>query len=135
MPKGKLLRSDQSDLAATVRRAIGAGLSESVTVVTPQFERPEHWPPVEHPPALPSEWNALRAMTKAELLSMGLGNWDGRLMLFPGKWYAFIPEGFEVETISGGREKFQRGVTDDDIRFGSLAYGIPAIDGVEVPER
>jgi hypothetical protein len=49
---------------------------------------------------------------------------DGIIMLFPGEWYASIPDGFEVITISGTREKFQPGVTDNDTRYGCLPYGI-----------
>lgn len=134
MPKGKLLRADQSDIAAVVRKAIGAGPSEPVTVSTPQFERPPNWTPPEHAPALPSEWQALRVCTKAELLAMGMRSWDGRLMLFPSEWYQFIPEDFDIEDIGGRIEKFRRGVTDDDIRFGCLAYGVPAVDGKAIEE-
>lgn len=43
--------------------------------------------------------------------------------LFPGEWYDYIPEGFEVINISGETERFKRGETDDDKRYGCLAYG------------
>lgn len=88
------------------------------------------WKPPEHASALPSEWQSLCVCTKEELRAMGMGNWDGRLMLFPKEWYPFIPENFEItSSINGKSEKFRRGVTDDDIRFGCLAYGVNAIDG------
>jgi len=53
------------------------------------------------------------------------------LMLFPGEWYCHIPPGFGIVDISGNREQFQPGVTDDDIRIGCLAYGLL----VKEPER
>lgn len=46
------------------------------------------------------------------------------LYLFPGEWYAHIPAGFEVVDIMGNRERFEPGVSDDDIRFGCLPYGV-----------
>ena len=45
-------------------------------------------------------------------------------MLFPESWYKYIPEGFEVMGIDGVKEYFQPGKTEDDSRFGMLAYGI-----------
>jgi hypothetical protein len=43
---------------------------------------------------------------------------------FPAEWYDHIPEGFEIVTINGAMKPFERGVTDDDRRFGLLAFGI-----------
>jgi hypothetical protein len=48
----------------------------------------------------------------------------GTLLLFPGEWYPRIPADFPIVTINGCAERFVPGVTDDDIRFGCLAYGI-----------
>lgn len=53
------------------------------------------------------------------------------LMLLPGEWYSHIPDGFELVTINAAPRVFKRGVTDDDVRMGCLAYGIlvgPASD-------
>lgn len=54
---------------------------------------------------------------------------DGRyitheLMLFPAEWYASIPAGFPIVDINGKLEDFEPGKTDDDRRFGLLAYGV-----------
>lgn len=130
-----LKHSDESDLAARLRAAIGAGPDEQVTIRTPQFTRPANWPRPGGPPGTREQWDALREMTRDALIEMGLGNWNGRLMLFPGEWYLRIPAGFEVECLMGEVEPFELGVTDDDIRFGFLPYGVPAADGVEEPEE
>jgi len=45
------------------------------------------------------------------------------LYLFPKEWYGSIPNGLEVVNINGGREKFEKGKTDPDTRFGALAFG------------
>ena len=135
MPKGKLKRSNQHPAARVIRRAIGATDTESVEVMTPQFTRTSNMPPVQPPPGLPTEWQKLRAMTKAALKSLGCGSWDGRLMLFPGEWYSLIPSGLEIEDINGRQKKFVPGSTSNDIRFGFLAYGVPAVDGKEVEDE
>lgn len=77
----------------------------------------------------PSDFKSLRGLSAAELAARGLGNWNGSLFLFPVGWYDLIPEGFEVVTIGGRRERFRRGRTDDDQRFGMLAYGVVARKG------
>lgn len=82
------------------------------------------------PAAPPKDFEALRSMSIDQLTELGMRLWDeeSRLMLFPGEWYKFIPKGFEIVSISdfSDKEKFNPGVTDDDIRFGCLAYGIVA---------
>lgn len=129
MPKSKLKTSYESPLAAEVREAIDVGPTEDVDVVTPQFEREPGSPEPQSPPSTPKEWEALKTLPKNSLKELGLRDFDGRLMLFPGEWYNYIPDGFEVEVVSGKTRNFKRGTDDDDIRFGCLAYGIPAIDG------
>ena len=46
------------------------------------------------------------------------------LWLLPGEWYAHLPEGYVFVDIFGNEEVFQRGVTDNDTRFGCLAFGV-----------
>ncbi len=68
---------------------------------------------------------------------MGMACWEQRpsdktaLMLLPGEWYAHIPDGFEIESISGKKTTFRPGKSDRDIRFGCLAYGVRVPDGGE----
>ena len=94
----------------------------------------------------PPNWDALPS-TLTELLSLGFGLWergpldDGglvlargeALMLIPAAWYASIPEGLPLVSICGDRAPFQRGVTDDDQRFGFLAWGIIASEPFPPP--
>lgn len=49
---------------------------------------------------------------------------DQDIILLPAEWYGAIPEGFELISISGRKELFKKGVTDNDQRFGCLAFGI-----------
>lgn len=76
-----------------------------------------------------------RAATVGEVCSLlGIGEPDtgtksterGMLWLFPFEWYDHIPDGYMVTTISEHVEPFKRGETDNDKRFGCLAYGIVA---------
>jgi len=46
------------------------------------------------------------------------------LWLFPGTWYQHIPNGFPIVDIFGVLDEFERGKTDDDIRYGCLAFGV-----------
>lgn len=49
---------------------------------------------------------------------------DEDILLFPAEWYDIIPDGFMVTGLYGETYSFQKGKTDDDRRFGCLAYGI-----------
>lgn len=95
-----------------------------VRIYLPRFDRPATWPKVK--PA-PVPFERVREMTKAELLVLGCTWWDGRLMLFPVEWYDVIPVGFVVETINGAKKAFKPGKTDNDTRFGALAFGVPHV--------
>lgn len=130
----------ENALADDIREAIGAGSDEDVQFTTSQFIRPVGEPPPAPGPRDRRWWDVLREMDERSLREIGLRAWNnpddpddtdadafgrrGVLMLFPGEWYASIPSGFEVVDISGQREHFIPGHTDDDIRFGHLAYGI-----------
>jgi hypothetical protein len=122
--------------------------AEQFTIVTPQFTRPDGEPAPAPAPTTIMAWDALKTMTDAQRQHMGLRRW-GRpephdlesrltlrgstrpdltgspmLWLFPGEWYASIPDGYEIVDISFNTEKFKYKETDNDIRFGCLAYGI-----------
>jgi hypothetical protein len=49
---------------------------------------------------------------------------DEDVLLFPEEWYQAIPDGFIVTGLYGEQYPFKKGESDDDIRFGCLAYGI-----------
>lgn len=124
----------ESALADAIREKIGAAPTDVVKVVTPQFTRP----PGEPVPACPSAdqawWQALRTMGYCALREMGMGLWGVKqgkaLLLFPDEWYRSIPDGFSVVSIgafdfgASEPEVFVKNETDNDIRFGHLAYGI-----------
>ena len=119
-------------------------MTESIQIVSPPSDRPESWP---KPKAKPTkeDFEKMGQMTMQMLGDdWGLGYWDGKddldangagLMLFPHEWYDCIPEGFMVECIGGETEPFKKGVTDDDRRFGMLAYGVRAVWGHYSPLR
>gem|GEM_PF-2932992 len=121
------LKKGTSGLAGAIRKAIGAEADEEVVVTTPQFTRT---PGMPAPKEVPRDWESLRSGPSSRLKAMGLGTWACRrsdktaLMLFPGEWFGHIPDGFEVESISGHIKPFVASRSDDDIRFGRLAYGV-----------
>lgn len=122
-----ILSLDDEDFARKFKDALGVKPGDALEIVTPQFERIDGITP-----ALPDVWEHLRTLSVSTLASIGCGKWDAPdengtvLMLFPKEWYAHIPAGFEVECIDGTAERFAPGETDDDYRFGCLAYGIRA---------
>lgn len=128
----RLSPSWEHPISAAIRQAIGAGPDEVVLVKTPQFDR---LPTDQVPAEAPAGWLAflkLYELTGAQLRTLGLGNWDGGLFLLPHEWYTHIPRGFPLECIDGTIERFEPGITDDDKRFGCLAYGVrigPPNDG------
>jgi len=109
-----------------------------IEIVTPQFTREKGAATPSAPPANAEAWAGLRDLSKTVLKELGLRPWnnpndpedadaafDGKtLMLLPGEWYSAVPAGYELVCIFGERAPFEAGVTDDDIRFGCLAYGI-----------
>ncbi len=73
---------------------------------------------------------AVTGATVSSLRKLGFGQWSepekgkGTLMLIPGDLFKSIPEGFPLYSISGKPEKFSSKKTDNDTRFGCLAYGV-----------
>jgi hypothetical protein len=128
-----ILPSGTTGLAGAIRRAVGADDATVIRCRTPQFTRPFGWPDPAGAPVGWAEFTALFSLTKAQLKELGCGSWDGQLMLFPAEWYGSIPDGFPVTDIGGKVEPFRHRVTSDDIRYGLLAYGVPAKDGEVTP--
>lgn len=134
--KGKLKKASDHPLAAEIRKAIGAEPGEEVQISTPRFTRPEGDPPPSCPPADRPAFEALADLPESALKEMGLRAWgrqhehaDGAesgpmLWLFPGEWYWAIPAGTRIVSITFTQETFLPGVTDNDIRFGCLSFGI-----------
>jgi len=114
-------------------KVLGIEPGDQIEFVTPQFHRN----PSEPTPGVPTDWGELRTLDRDELRNRGCKGWcdpqeddwplkGQELLLFPGEWYNHIPPGFEVVDINGETEPFVPGHTDDDIRFGCLAFGILA---------
>lgn len=79
-------------------------------------------------PSTEDDFELLRHMSVQTLGQLGLGRYtddEPPLMLFPGHWHARIPVGFEVEVISGRKQRWDE-TCDNDTRGGCLAYGIRA---------
>lgn len=116
-----------NELADKIREAIGASPSEPVEIYAPPHRSRMDGKEVTYAPVSLQEFEALRTLPKSRLVELGLRSWDENgLMLFPVEWYDLIPEGFELVSIFGEREEFHRGKTDNDCRYGVLAYGIIA---------
>lgn len=123
-----ILDADAPDFAEQFREAIGVKPGEPIEIITPQFTRTDGIVP----PIPQINWTELAAMAPDTLKAMGCCKWDepdknGQcLWLLPGEWYDYVPEGFPLVCIDGTTEPFKRGETDDDTRFGCLAYGVMA---------
>ena len=49
---------------------------------------------------------------------------DEDIWMIPGEWYNSIPNRFLITGLYGETYPFEKGKSDDDIRFGCLPYGI-----------
>lgn len=112
-------------------RILGVKPGDAAQIITPQCTRPASDPPPTWTPTDRADYESLSTRSTAELREIGLRLWGDApegsgndLWLFPGEWYAHLPAGLPIVDINGNRETFDPGVTDNDIRFGCLAYGV-----------
>ncbi len=121
-----VLNSDDPDFAEQLRKTIGAEPGDTIEIMTPQFIRTDGVIPV----AALDDFNSLASLSRETLKAIGCCPWDEPddkgevLWLLPGEWYDRIPEGFPLTCIDGTTAPFKRGETDDDTRYGCLAYGV-----------
>lgn len=121
----KIVPLDQA--VEAICESVGASPGDTIQIITPQFTRTSKMTKVS---SAPTPFESVRQLDYSALRSLGCEPWDDPdadgnvLLLFPGEWYEMIPDGFEIVDISGGKENFVSGDTDDDIRFGCLSYGI-----------
>lgn len=98
---------------------------DEIVVTTPIFEREDGIQVIV--PDEPLDFEKLKSNGPATLLKMGYRIWNEtatrRLWLIPGTLYNYIPDGYELVDIFEKPLKFEKGKTDNDIRFGVLAYG------------
>lgn len=120
-----VLNMDDEDFGEKLVEAIGAKPGEKIEIVTPQFDRTDG-KKITYLPSSKDEYQAIRLLDKEGRKAIGMGLWsdeDPELWLFPAEWYAHIPAGTEIVDICGDTEHFILGKTDDDRRFGALAFG------------
>jgi hypothetical protein len=120
-----ILDQSDPDFVEKFRAAVGLKPGETLEIHTPQFERTDGLQV-----ALPQVDFAKMHLVSAETLKrIGCCMWDepdkdgNVLWLYPAEWYDHIPEGTPLVCIDGETSLFKRGETDDDMRFGCLAYG------------
>ncbi len=120
-----ILSMNSPTFAEDFRKVLGIKEGEILQVFGPQFDRTNGVTPTD-PPATLEEWAALPGKTEPELRAMGFGLWDDpypQLWLLPAEWYSGIPDGLVLHCIDGSTEIFKAGATDNDRRFGCLAFG------------
>ncbi|WP_020472411.1 hypothetical protein [Zavarzinella formosa] len=119
-----VLSMDDPSFAEQLREALGVKPGETVQIMTPQFERTDG---LQVPKPL-MDFTKLPTLAEETLKAIGCQKWDepengNVLWLYPVEWYEHIPEGTPIVDISGNKELFKRGETDDDRRYGALAFG------------
>ncbi len=124
-----VLSMDSPTFSDDLAKAMGVKPGDTIEIMTPQFERTDgEKVGVPAPVADPAFWKILPQWSDADLKAIGMQVWDinekGTLYLIPYQWYDHIPEGTELTCIDGKPEVFAKGITDDDRRFGCLAYGV-----------
>lgn len=94
----------------------------NIEFFTPQFTRVDGIKP-----SIPEDFRSLDKLPDETLKQIGCQVWDdtpdGVIWLFPHEWYNYIPDDLEIIDIFGNVEKFIKGKTDNDIRFGALSFG------------
>jgi len=113
-----------NELADQIRKSLGLPENSKIEVVMLQFDR-THRIKVQ-PPSEGTDFAKLGELPVAQLRALGFQQWDeGRdLWLFPAEWYDHIPTGTTIYDFDGEPGVFKHGETDNDQRFGALAYGI-----------
>lgn len=107
-------------------KALDVKPGDTVNIMQPQFKRTDGRV-IQYIPKLEREYRALPLMHPENLKKIGCQIWNSENgkthWLYPAEWYEHIPAGLEVFGICGDTKIFEPGVTDDDRRFGALAYG------------
>lgn len=105
---------------------MGFEKGDVINIITPTFERTDG-KEIKYFPCTVQEYEALPKMDEKTLIDIGCQMWDEKdnmiHWLYPAQWFEFIPEGFEVYTIGERYVKFNKNTSDNDTRFGALAYG------------
>lgn len=122
----ELLDANDPEFGEKLRAALGLKEGEKVELITPQFTRTDGLI-VSYFPKTVAEFELLPMLRAENLLKIGCQKWDADRFhthwLYPHEWYSSIPDGLEIVGLTGEREKFVAGETDNDIRFGALSFG------------
>jgi len=120
-----ILDMDSPTFAEDFRNALGLKEGETLSVITPQFDRTDG---LQVPKPL-IDFRELPSLSEETLKAIGCQKWDEAdkdgfvTWLYPAEWYDHIPNGTPIVSIFGKAEIFTHGKTDDDRRFGALSFG------------
>lgn len=121
-----ILDTSDENFVEDLRKAIGLRPGDTLNISTPQFTRTDGRS-ITYMPTTAEEYTALKNMEPENLKKVGCQIWNkenGKThWLYPAEWYKHIPEDTEIFNIFGKTERFLLGKTDDDMRYGALAYG------------
>lgn len=131
-----ILDINDNDFSEKLAEALELKPGEKLEITTPQFTR-VGGRAIHYRPASPEEYKALHKLDSDSLKKIGCQKWGNitddptsdvdpnapQLWLFPYEWYDSIPDGTKIIDIFGTEEAFEKGKTDDDMRFGALAFG------------
>jgi len=120
------LDMSDEDFAKDLIKALGVSSEDTLVFYAPQFERVDGRV-VQYTPTTPEEYEAIKLMKPENLIKIGCQVWDSKNdvthWLYPYEWYDHIPNGTKIVTISGKITTFRKDITDNDIRYGALAFG------------
>ena len=120
-----ILDLNAPDFVERLKEAIGLKPGEKPEIMTPQFTRTDGLTV----PVPIIDFTKLSTLSEETLKAIGCQKWDEPnaagdvLWLFPYEWYDHIPNGLEIVDINFEKETFEGGKTDNDTRFGALAFG------------
>lgn len=117
-----MLDASDPSFVDQLKAAMGLERGDTIQIVTPQFNRIDGRV-ISYFPRTVEEFDALKKLDDKALRAIGCGVWDEGHYLFPHEWYWNIPNGYLVVDINDEIEAFVPGQTDDDKRFGCLAFG------------
>jgi len=121
-----ILDASDKNFVEDLKKAIGLKDGETLQISTPTFNRTDGRL-VTYLPNTPQEYDAIKNLSPESLKKVGCQIWDkenGKThWLYPCEWYEHIPDGTEVVSISGNTDIFFKEKTDDDRRYGVLAFG------------
>lgn len=121
-----MLDASSESFIDDLKKSLGLADGETLQIITPQFTRTDGRK-IVYRPSTEREYNALKLMEPDNLKDIGCQIWkhEGAKThwLYPSEWYDSIPNGYPITFIDGETLPFECGETDDDIRFGALAFG------------